>query len=58
MSERVGACVMGMMRMCEGKGRLGKIFEVGNGPLAVVRYASVAMDVMMCVGRFGLERQK
>ena len=29
-----------------------------RGPLAVVRYVSLAIEVMRCVVRLGLERQK
>lgn len=58
MEARVGEWERGMMRMWQGKGREGYVVEVLRGPLAVVRYVSVAIEVMRWVVRLGLERQK
>ena len=41
-----------------GEPRPGKVDTVDKGPLAVVRYDSVAMLVMRWVVKLGLERQK
>lgn len=46
MEARVGAWIRGIMRICAGNGSEGKVRGVERGPLAVVRYVSVAMDVM------------
>lgn len=58
MVARVGECASGIMRMWPGLVSDGKVVGVESGPLAVVRYVSVAIEVMRCVERFGLERQK
>lgn len=49
-----------MMRICVAgtEGRALKVLEVDNGPRAVVRYVSLAIDVTRCVRAVGAERQK
>lgn len=46
MVSRVPVCASGMMRMWPGMGSEGKVVGVGRGPLAVVRYVSVPIEVM------------
>lgn len=58
MLARVEECSRGMMRRWVGEEREGKVDEVLRGPLAVVRYVSLAMEVMRWVFTVGLERQK
>jgi len=62
MDARVGECASGMIRMCAGHARRGAVADrvegVRRGPFAVVRYASLPMEVIRCVARLGFERQK